>query len=202
MKKTVRFLVVLVLFMGITFGSFLIFFPWEAAGHLGAALVQQEMTARGVTCSWENLESPGAGAYRVASLSLALPLGKVSVNDCQAKLLWGASLFQRAPVVAFDFGAGNLEAFGTELSWKKGAGKIACKNNVLTLSSFRMGGDFSAQGERAFSLDTFKFITASIPMRIPKDREKLFRSLKILLPLRQGSEAGQWFLERKEGASK
>ncbi len=178
--------------------SAFLFFPWEASGRLGGILLQKQLAPQGVVLAWQDLESPGAGAFRIFSPRMELPMAELSLAECTLALGWGESLRRVAGVLDLSFGAGDLQVFGKNLSWTGGSARMVYKSGILNIQSFRSSGEFRAQGDLVFSFETRRILTAAMTIRIPPEKDELFAPLQGFLPLRKGSEPGQWFLERKE----
>jgi len=182
-------------------GSFVLFFPWEASGRLGGILLRERLAPRGVSLSWRNIESSGMGNFRILDPGMALPMATLEMRECDLLPRWGESLRRFAGILDISFGPGELRVFGKSLSWSGGSGRIVCERGVVHIFSFRSAGEFRAQGDCSFSLETRRFLKASIAIRVPPEKDQLFAPLQGFLPLRKGEEPGQWFHERKEGTS-
>lgn len=181
--------------------AFVLFFPWEASGRLGGILLQRQIASQGIALSWREIESPGAGAFRILAPAMELPMARVALGECSAALQWVESLSRFAGILDISFSKGDIQVFGKSLSWSGGSARVVYKKGVVYVQSFRSSGEFMAQGECSFSLRTRRILTASMVFRIPPEKDQLFTPLQGFLPLRKGAEPGQWFLERKEGTS-
>jgi hypothetical protein len=200
MKKGLKFLGGVSFFLCVALLSLALFFPWEAAGRFGGILLQKQLAPQGVLLAWQDLESPGAGVFRLFSPRMDLPMADLSLAECTLALGWGESLRRFAGVLDLSFGAGELRVFGKSLSWSGGSARIVYKKGVLHIQSFRSSGEFRGQGDLSISLKTRRIATAAVAFRIPPEKDDLVMPLQGFLPLRKGTEAGQWFLEREEGA--
>ena len=201
MKRGMKILGGLGAFLLAICAGFLLFFPWDASGRLGGVLLQKQLAPRGIILSWREIESPGAGAFRILSPEMGLPMARIALEECSTAFQWGESLRRFAGVLDFSFRKGELQVFGKSLSWSGGSARVIYKNGIIFVQSFRSSGEFLAQGECSFSLRTRRILNASMIFRVPPEKDQLFAPLQGFLPLRKGTEPGQWFLERKEGTS-
>ena len=200
MKRGIKFLGGVGFLLCVTLLSLALFFPWEAAGRFGGILLQKQLAPRGMVLAWQDLESPGAGEFRIFSPRMDLPMAELSLAECTLALGWGESLRRFAGVLDLSFGPGELRVFGKSLGWSGGSARVLYKKGVLHIQSFRSSGEFRAQGDLSISLKTRRIAAAGVAFRIPPEKEDLFMPLQGFLPLRKGAEPGQWFLEREEGA--
>ncbi len=199
MKKGMKFLGGAGFLLAVALLSLVLFFPWEAAGRFGGILLQKQLAPQGVVLTWQDLESPGAGTFRIFSPRMDLPMAELSLAECTLALGWGESLRRFAGVLDLSFGPGELRVFGKSLGWSGGSARVVYKKGILHIRSFRSSGEFRAQGDLSISLKTRRIATAEVAFRVPPEKDDLFIPLQGFLPLRKGAEPGQWFLEREEG---